>query len=93
MADEFANKSEAECILSYRAKKGHRTRAYRKIEKHINLRSAKYSILAEKAILEEIKKIEAHQTFKADFLCMGGVESSNQYVAKGPTIDHNRCPS
>ena len=61
MAEKFHNKSEVECILSYRAEKGHRTRSYRKIEKTINLQNAKYSLLAEKVILEEIKKMETHQ--------------------------------
>ena len=85
MAEEFANKSEIECILSYRAEKGHRTRSYRKIKKYINLQNAEYSLLAEKAILEEIRKLEAHQgkmTFIADFLRMGGVENTKNYVTK-----------
>ena len=89
MAEEFSNKSEIECILSYRAKKGHRTRSYRKIEKYINLQNAKYSLLAEKAILEEIKKLEAHQdkmTFIADFLHMGGVEGANKFVTKAAQL-------
>ena len=61
MAEEFTYKSEVECILSYRAKKGHRTRAYRKIEKTISLQNAKYSLLVEKVILKEINKLETHQ--------------------------------
>ena len=83
MAEEFHNKSDVERILSYRAKKGHRTRSYRKIETSINLQNAKYSLLVEKAILEEIKKMEARQdkmTFIADFLNLGGVEGANKYV-------------
>ena len=85
MAEEFAHKSEIECILSYRAVKGHRTRSYRKIEKTINLQNAKYCLLGEKSILEEIKKMEAHQdkmTFITDFLHMGGVEGANKYVTE-----------
>ena len=61
MSEEFAQESEAECIQSYRAKKGHRTRSYRKIEKTMNLQHVKYSLLAEKVIPEEIKKMETHQ--------------------------------
>ena len=83
MVEEFANKSEVEFILSNRAKKGHRTHAFRKIEKTINLQNAKYSLLAEKVILEEIKKLEAHQgktNFIADYLRMGGAEAGNQYI-------------
>ena len=83
MTEEFHNKSEVECILSYRAQKGHRTRSYRKIEKTINLQNAKYSLLAEKAILDEIRKMETHQdkvTFIADYLRMGGVDKAAQYV-------------
>ena len=85
MSEEFAHKSEAECILSYRAEKGHRTRSYRKIGKTMNLQHAKYSLLAEKVILEDIKKMETHQdkvTFIADYLCMGGVDKAAQYVAE-----------
>ena len=89
MSEEFHNKTEAECILSYRAEKGHRTRSYRKIEKTINLQNAKYSLLAEKTILDEIKKMEAHQdkvTFIADYLRMGGINKSEQYVAEAAQL-------
>ena len=88
MSEEFAHKSEAECILSYRAEKGHRTRSHRKIEQHINLQKAKYSLQAEKAILEEIKKLEAHQdkmTFIADFLHIGGIAGADKYVNEAAT--------
>ena len=50
----------------------------------MNLQNAKYSLLAEKTILDEIKKMEAHQdkvTFIADYLRMGGINKSEQYVA------------
>ena len=85
MSEEFAHKSEAECILSYRAEKGHRTRSHRKIEQHMNLQKAKCSLQAEKAILEEIKKLEAHQdkmTFIADFLHIGGINGADKYVTE-----------
>ena len=89
MAEEFAKKSGVECILKYRAKKGNRTSAYRKIEPTINLQNAKYNLLAEKVILEEIKKLETHQdkvTFIADYLRMGGVENANQYVTEAAQL-------
>ena len=88
---DLANKTEADCILSYRAEKGHRTSTWRKLHKYVNLQTAKYCILSEKIILEEIKKIERHQdclTLIGKFLHVGGTATANQYVTEAVNLSN-----